>query len=101
MPFALLSDHEFAAGGVRLTLGESTVLRGGVLAETALPMIPGVQRLFPFRILRTRECKWLSRGVLKRPDAGAGNGWAIHEVVRWPRKSFPQSLRPDRQAETR
>jgi len=85
---ALISDDEFAAGDVRLKLDESVVLRDGVLVETALPMIPGVRRLFPFRILRTRECKWLSRGALQRPDAEVSNGWAIHEVVRWPGKSL-------------
>lgn len=94
---ALPSDKEFTAGAVRLDLGESTVLRDGVLGDTVLPSIPGVGRLFPFRILRTRECKWLSRGVLKSSNAEVGNGWAIHEVVRWPRKSF----RPGRQTKTR
>lgn len=97
---ALPSDHELTAGGVRLDLGESTVLRDGVLGDTVLPSIPGVRRLFPFRILRTRECKWLSRGVLKGPGAGDGSGWAIHEVVRWPRKSFRQDSRPERRTRT-
>jgi hypothetical protein len=81
---ALVTDHELAAGETRLALGESAVLREGSLGETALRGVPGAHRLFPFRILRTRECKWLSRGVLTKPGAGATTGWAIHEVVRWP-----------------
>ena len=83
---ARLTDHEFEADEIGLNLLENTVLREGPLVETALSMIPGVRGLFPFRILRTRECKWLSRGVLKRGDAEKSVGWAIHEVVRWPEK---------------
>lgn len=81
---ARLTDHEYEAGGVSLNLHENTVLRDGPLVETALATIPGVRSLFPFRILRTRESKWLGRGVLREHGAERGGGWAIHEVVRWP-----------------
>jgi hypothetical protein len=81
---ASLTDDELAAGEVRLALDCGTVLREGALVETALSTIPGIQRLFPFRILRTHERKWLSRGRLHKPAAEPVAGWAIHEVVRWP-----------------
>ena len=81
---ALVTESEVAAGETRLTLGENTLLREGALVETALAAIPGVRSLFPFRMLRTRECKWLSRGLLNGPGAEPRTGWAIHEVVRWP-----------------
>jgi hypothetical protein len=81
---ASLTDDEFAAGGMRLALDCGTVLREGALVETALATIPGIQRLFPFRILRAHERKWLSRGRLEKPAAEPLAGWAIHEVVRWP-----------------
>jgi hypothetical protein len=81
---ASLTDDELAADGVRLALDCGTVLREGALVETALGTIPGIQRLFPFRILRTHERKWLSRGRLQKPAAEPVAGWAIHEVVRWP-----------------
>jgi hypothetical protein len=81
---AALTDCGYEAGGVSLKLHENTVLRDGPLVETALATIPGVRRLFPFRILRTRECKWLGRGVLREQGAERSGGWAIHEVVRWP-----------------
>jgi hypothetical protein len=81
---APLADHELSAGRARLALGESALLREGSLGETALSGVPGARRFFPLRILRTRECKWLSRGVLTKPDAEESAGWAIHEVVRWP-----------------
>lgn len=83
---ASLTDNELAAGEVSLALDCGTVLREGALVETALNMIPGIDRLFPFRILGAHERKWLSRGVLTKPAAGPGTGWAIHEVVRWPRR---------------
>lgn len=82
---ALLTDQGLEAGGARLDLCDHTVLRDGPLVETALHAVPGARRLFPLRILRTHERKWLSRGVLSGPRAGAG--WAIHEVVRWPARN--------------
>ncbi|HYG82010.1 MAG TPA: hypothetical protein VD861_16550, partial [Pyrinomonadaceae bacterium] len=83
---ASLADDRLAAGELSLALDCGTVLREGTLAETALNMIPGIDRLFPFRILRAHERKWLSHGVLKKPAAEPSTGWAIHEVVRWPRQ---------------
>lgn len=67
----------FAPG--RLGLHDHRVLRSGRIGETALAMVPRLERL-PGRILGLSETKWLSRGAL----AGS-EGWAIHEVVRWPR----------------
>lgn len=81
---ASLTDDELVAGEMSLALDRGTVLREGALVETALNAVPGIQRLFPLRILRAHECKWLSRGVLKKPEAEPSAGWAIHEVVRWP-----------------
>jgi len=63
----------------RLELDHGLVLRDGALAKTALAIIPKAERLFPWRILRVRETKWRSRGMLD-----GVSGWAIHEVVRWP-----------------
>jgi hypothetical protein len=81
---AMLTDRGYEATGVSLNLDENIVLRDGPLVETALATIPGVRRLFPFRILGTHERKWLGRGVLMKPGATRSDGWAIHEVVRWP-----------------
>ncbi len=63
----------------RLELDRGLVLRDGPLGKTALSIIPKVGRLFPGSILRVRETKWRSRGLLD-----GVSGWAIHEVVRWP-----------------
>jgi len=63
----------------QLELDRGLVLRDGALRKTALSIIPKVERLFPWRILRVKETKWRSRGSLD-----GASGWAIHEVVRWP-----------------
>jgi hypothetical protein len=81
-----ISDHEVrlgADGGV-LSLDTSTILREGALGATALSVLPNLERLFPARILGIRECKWLSRAVLRRPGQADSVGLAIHEVVEWP-----------------
>jgi hypothetical protein len=84
---ALITDYGLHAEDTCLDLGDNVVLREGELVETALSSIPGIRNLFPFRILRTHERKWLSRGVLKKSQVESNTGWAIHEVVRWPEKS--------------
>jgi hypothetical protein len=84
---ARFTNQGLETGEMSLAFGDHKVLREGDLVETALSSIPGIHRLFPFRILRTRECKWLSRALLKRAPAESSAGWAIHEVVRWPEKN--------------
>jgi hypothetical protein len=67
-----------------LSLDTGTMLRDGLLGSTALSVIPQLDRLFPSSILKMRECKWLSRAVLRRPGHPDSTGMAIHEVVDWP-----------------
>jgi hypothetical protein len=73
----------FDHGRVALALRDRSVLREGALVSTALSMIPGINKLFPQKILQTHECKWLSKGRLTVGDAPPREGWAIHEVVRF------------------
>jgi hypothetical protein len=73
-----------------LSLDAAVVLREGALGETALAVLPNLDRLFPAPLLRVRERKWLSRAVLRRPGHPDSIGMAIHEVVEWPRTS-PES----------
>ncbi len=68
-----------SAGALEVEFRDREVLREGKLVETALRVIPNVHKLFPARILGLRESKWRSRAAL-----GPAEGWAIHEVVRWP-----------------
>jgi hypothetical protein len=81
-----ITDDEIvlADGGAVLSLDTSTTLREGALGATVLSVLPNLQRLFPARILGVRECKWLSRAVLRRPGQADSVGMAIHEVVEWP-----------------
>lgn len=78
------SEIEHADQGLRLTFEETQVLRQGDLGSTALSVIPGVNKLFPKRILEAKECKWRSRGVLTSGRNTLSTGWAIYEAVKWP-----------------
>jgi protein-S-isoprenylcysteine O-methyltransferase Ste14 len=81
---ARIDAHSVAShdDAVRLTLEGNRVLREGAIGETVLSRVPVLRRL-PLRILGVQEAKWCARGVLE--DArGRDQGWAIHEVVRWP-----------------
>jgi hypothetical protein len=81
-----ISDQEivFMDGETVLSLDKGTVLREGTLGTTVLSVLPGVNRLFPARILGIHESKWLSRAVLRIPGRPDSVGMAIHEVVEWP-----------------
>jgi hypothetical protein len=81
-----IGDHKIvlADGEVVLNLETEATLREGLLGATALAMLPNLDRLFPTRILKVREQKWLSRGVLQRPGRPNSTGMVIHEVVEWP-----------------
>jgi hypothetical protein len=81
-----IGDRELvlAENAAVLSLDTGTMLRDGLLRSTALSVIPQLDRLFPSSILNIRECKWLSRAVLRRPGHPDSIGMAIHEVVDWP-----------------
>jgi hypothetical protein len=80
-----IDDHRIVLpGDAVLSLENPTVLREGRLGSTALSVLPNLQHLFPARLLDMRECKWLSRAVLRRPGLPDSHGMAIHEVVEWP-----------------
>lgn len=74
-------DCGFEAREISLALEKETTLREGPLIKTALSQVPGIQRIFPPRILRAHEHKLLSKGRLKKPGPETSIGWAIHEVV--------------------
>jgi hypothetical protein len=82
---ALVTDNEviFDDGRLSLALEEKLVLREGPLIKTALSMLPGIRGIAPIRSLNTYECKWRSRGFLKKQQMPVSPGWAIHEIVRW------------------
>jgi hypothetical protein len=73
----------FDHGETLLSLTERRELRKGPLVTTALSMIPGIEVIFPRKILHAHECKWRSRGLLKSGDSHYDVGWAIHEIVRF------------------
>jgi hypothetical protein len=72
------------AGGPTLSLDRRDVLREGAIGATVLAAVPELVKRVPGRLLGVHERKWRSRGVLERPHRPPLEGWAIHEVVRWP-----------------
>jgi len=78
-----LEDSGPRGGGARVLLHEPRVLRSGRIGETVLSAVPGLDRLVPGRILGLEETKWRSRGTLQIGSCEE-EGWAIHELVRWP-----------------
>ncbi|HET9405690.1 MAG TPA: hypothetical protein VFO39_00485 [Candidatus Sulfotelmatobacter sp.] len=78
------SELVLAENAAVLSLDRGTILRDGLLGSTALSVIPHLNRLFPDSILNMRECKWLSRAMLRQPGHPDSIGMAIHEVVDWP-----------------
>ena len=81
-----ISDAEVVLAGraATLYLEDKQVLREGKLGATALSAFPRVSELFPGSVLNIRECKWLSRALLRRPGQPDSSGMAIHEVIEWP-----------------
>ncbi len=77
-------DRVTLADGAALALDRGAVLREGTLGGTVLAALPKLRDALPGRILGVHERKWRSRGVLERAGRPAVEGWAIHEVVRWP-----------------
>lgn len=83
---AVLKDSRIEFyNGAGLTLDRSLTLREGTLGTAALSAIPGIRSTFPARLLGISERKWRSRARLERKGERAVEGWAIHEVVRWPK----------------
>lgn len=76
-----VSDNAISFGNARvLSFRERTVLREGNLGAVALAAI---KKVLPRKIISVNETKWRSRAQLSNPESS--DGWAIHEVVRWPR----------------
>ena len=81
-----INDDEVVLADRRASLHfeERQVIRDGQLGKTALSVFSKIGNLFPASALNIRECKWLSKAVLRRPGVPDSCGWAIHEVVEWP-----------------
>jgi hypothetical protein len=72
-------ERVLGAGGEELLLEDHRLIRQGTLGKNVLALLPDAATLFPGRLIGMTETKWLSRARI----AGA-DGFAIHELVRWP-----------------
>jgi len=84
-PPVLEDDCINFGGGALLTMDKALVIRDAPLGAGALRRIPGINRMFPVRLLQISERKWRSRARLVRSGRPTVEGWAIHENVSWPR----------------
>lgn len=83
-PAESITDQEVVLdGATALHLEDFRVIREGPLGETALAVFPKLGDLFPESLLNVRECKWISRALLRRLGRPDSIGTAIHEVVEW------------------
>jgi hypothetical protein len=61
---------------------QSSVIREGPVVDTALSKIPGIQKIFPKKIINMHERKWLSSSVFSL-NGTSHLGWTIHETVQF------------------
>lgn len=78
-------EHVVWRNGIRqeeepqLKMEEPRVIRSGTLGDALFATHSRLRKVFPQRILKTKETKWLGRTTL-----GDSSGWALYENVRWP-----------------
>jgi hypothetical protein len=86
VPGSTIEDQQISfEDGSCLTMDRSLTLRKGPLGTTVLSSIPGVSKILPARLLQVHECKWRSRARFESPGRPPVEGWAIHEIVSWPK----------------
>lgn len=79
----VVSDSDVAAGELSLSLEDRQTLVARELGEIINPIRP-LAAVVPQSLLRAGEVKWRSRGIAAGFVGGTCEGWAIHEVVRFP-----------------
>lgn len=67
--------------GGRLDLDRRRTVREACVGRTVAGSLAWI---LPRRIRCATESKWLSLGTLSEDGRAGGQGWVIHEVVRWP-----------------
>ena len=78
-----ITDHEISVGSAaKLTFRDRAVLREGTLGTVALAALSAFKQSLPGRLLNVEERKWRSRAHWN--ECERSDGWAIHEVVKWP-----------------
>ncbi len=87
-----LDDERVAlVDGTVIAFDRGRVLRRAALGTTIGVSVPALRRLGPARMLAAEECKWLSRATIGRPGRPVKGGWAIHELVTWPKRPVRRS----------
>ena len=67
----------------RIVFSDTLNLRSGRSLADILNAVPVLRDRLPQTITNLFECKWRSRGIRISSGKVVGEGWTIHEVVRW------------------
>ncbi|HKI45772.1 MAG TPA: hypothetical protein VKA08_10625 [Balneolales bacterium] len=67
----------------RIVFSDSLTLRSGRSLADILNAVPVLRDKLPQKITNLFECKWRSRGIRIVNGNVIGEGWIIHEVVKW------------------
>jgi hypothetical protein len=78
-----VGDDRVDAGAWGLALSIPRLLHHRAVRDVVGDAGP-LARLLPKAWLDVQDRKWMSRGTLETAGAPPANGWAIHEVVRFP-----------------
>jgi hypothetical protein len=70
----------------RVTIEDGALLRDGPLGSSALGAIAELHPILPGKLLGIVERKIVAPATLEQPFASAVRGWAISEVVTWPKE---------------
>jgi hypothetical protein len=85
-PIASITDDLVAIeDNHTLGLAHKKIVREGTLGDTILQSLPALRTLIPKDIAALFECTWRTRAVLLESTEEVDTGWAIHQLIRFPK----------------
>lgn len=85
-PIASITDDVVAIeDNHTLGLAHKKIVREGTLGNTILQSLPALRTLVPESIADLFECTWRTRAVLLKSTDEVDTGWAIHQLIRFPK----------------
>ncbi len=85
-PLAAISDDLVTLGdGHTLGLVHRKPIREGRFGDTIVQSLPALKPLVPHKMSEIFESTWMSRGKLLESIDKIDSGWALHQLVRFPR----------------
>jgi hypothetical protein len=85
-PIASVTDDVVAIeNNYTLGLTHKTIVREGTFGDTILQSLPALRTLIPNKVAGLFECTWQTRAVLLNSTEEIETGWAIHQLIRFPK----------------